>query len=55
LEASVLDFRLTSRPKGTSTETDEMFNTLELVDSKLELVVTENYSLETVSVIQKET
>jgi hypothetical protein len=43
-----------SRPKGTSTETDEMFNVLEAVDHRLEMMSTGNYSLEMTNTFQKE-
>lgn len=42
------------RPKGTSTETDEMFKVLEAIDHRLEMIATENYSLEMASIFQNE-
>jgi hypothetical protein len=47
------DSRVT-RPNGTSTKTDEMFNVFESVDHKLEMIATGNYSLEMVKTFQKE-
>lgn len=43
-----------SRPKGTSTETDKMFTVMEVVDHRLEMIATGNYSSQMVDTFKKE-
>lgn len=47
------DFRV-PRPKETSEETDEMFNIIETVDHRFEMIRTGSYSEEMVDIYRKE-